>query len=379
MSQHLHIISLDIPFPVDYGGVVDPFYKLQALSEAGIKIHLHCFSRGRPEAPELNQYCVEVNYYIREKGHRAFSNKLPYIVGSRANTELLDNLLKDDYPILMEGIHCTYLVQDPRFHNRKLILRLHNVEYRYYKLLYQSERSLYKKLYLLHESKLLKRYEAWIATQPVMILAVSEEDVRIYREEFGARNIAHLPVFLPYKEVRSPEGMGCFCLYHGNLSVGENDRAARWLISEVFNDLKVPFVVAGKDPKPSLEKLAQKNRHTCLVANPGEDEMQDMIAKAQIHILPSYNNTGIKLKLLNALYNGRHCVVNESTVKGSGLEATCHIGTNAGAFKSIIAQLYHQPFREEELKLRSHLLCDQFQNKENVRRLIEWIWKHIDT
>ena len=44
------------------------------------------------------------------------------------------------------------------------------------------------------------------------------------------------------------------------------------------------------------------------------------------------------------------------------------------AFKSIITQLYHQPFREEELKIRTHLLSDQFRNKENAERLINWIW-----
>ena len=36
-----------------------------------------------------------------------------------------------------------------------------------------------------------------------------------------------------------------------------------------------------------------------------------MIAKAQINILPSYTHTGIKIKLVNAIFNGRHCLVNE--------------------------------------------------------------------
>jgi len=373
MQRHLHIISLDIPYPVDYGGVVDPYFKLKSLYEAGIKIHLHCFTGGRAPATELNKFCVEVNYYDRQKGHKAFSHCLPYIVGSRANTELLDTLLKDDHPILMEGIHCTFLVNDPRFRDRKLILRLHNVEYKYYRLLYQSEKSLFKKMYFLHESRLLRKYEAQIANK-VIILAVSEEDVTTYQQELGAKRISHLPVFVPYSDVKSPEGIGCFCLYHGNLSVGENERAAAWLMKEVFADLKVPFVVTGKNPSARLEKLAHKSGHTCLVANPGDQEMQDMIAKAQIHILPSYNDTGIKLKLLNALYNGRHCVVNDATVKGSGMDAACHVGMNAEAFKSIISQLYHQPFGEEEKKLRTHLLCHTFHNQKNAETLIQWIW-----
>ncbi|HUR09791.1 MAG TPA: glycosyltransferase family 4 protein, partial [Flavitalea sp.] len=180
--------------------------------------------------------------------------------------------------------------------------------------------------------------------------------------------------FLPYRTLKLPEGIGCYCLYHGNLSIAENEKAARWLIKEVFHDLKVPFVITGKNPSPSLEKLAHGQVHTCIVANPGEKEMQDMITKAQVNILPSYNDTGVKLKLLNALYNGRHCVVNESTVKGSGLDAACHIASNAQGFKSIVSQLYHQPLGEEEYRLRSHLLQHAFDNKKNAERLIAWIW-----
>ena len=30
-NKHLHIVTLDTPWPVNYGGVVDLFYKLKAL------------------------------------------------------------------------------------------------------------------------------------------------------------------------------------------------------------------------------------------------------------------------------------------------------------------------------------------------------------
>ena len=129
-----------------------------------------------------------------------------------------------------------------------------------------------------------------------------------------------------------------------------------------------------KNPSAKLKRLAHFSHHTCLVANPGEKEMQDMIAKAQINVLPSFNSTGIKLKMLNALYNGKHCVVNEEAVEQTGLEAACHIGTNAKAIQHIIAQLYHQTFAEEEINLRKRLLSAQFNNTKNAETLIKWIW-----
>jgi hypothetical protein len=102
--------------------------------------------------------------------------------------------------------------------------------------------------------------------------------------------------------------------------------------------------------------------------------MKDLIAKAQINILPSFNETGIKLKLLNALFNGRHCVVNEATVNQTGFEAACHIGTTARAFCEIISQLYYLPFADDEIRLRERLLCTHFNNHRNGQKLIESIW-----
>jgi hypothetical protein len=225
----------------------------------------------------------------------------------------------------------------------------------------------------MNESRLLKRYEETIANK-ALVLTVADQDTNTYRKEFGAKQVATLPVFLPYTEISAPEGVGCFCLYHGNLSVIENEEAAIWLMKKVFNDLKIPLVITGKAPSQKLQRIANKYGNVCLVADPSEQEMQDMIGKAQINILPSFNATGVKLKLLNALFNGRHCLVNEATVLSTGLESACHIGNNATAFKSQIVQLYRQPFAEEEIRLRKTLLLSTYDNKRNAQRLIQWIF-----
>ncbi len=373
MDKHVHIVCLDVPYPVDYGGVFDLFYKIKSLHERGIKIHLHCFEYGRGNPETLNQYCEEVHYYQRNQGHKGFSITIPYIVASRSSDELCRNLLKDSYPVILEGIHCTYPLYCGALKNRKIILRLHNVEYQYYHNLFRTEKSFLKKAYFYNESRLLKVYEKKVAKKAT-IIAVSEKDVHTYRDKFGVSDISYLPAFTPYEEINSKEGIGNFCLYHGNLSVAENEEAACWLLEHVFSKIKVPFVIAGKNPSARLQRLSYLNCHTCLVSNPDEAEMNDLIAKAQVNILPSFNATGVKLKLLNALFNGRHCVVNEATVDENGLGIACHVGTTAEALRSIVVQLYHKPFGEEEIILRQRLLGKQYNNTRNAQQLIESIW-----
>jgi hypothetical protein len=352
----------------------DVFYKLVFLHNAGVKIHLHCFENSREQQAELHRYCFSVNYYHRQVGHKGFSDKLPYIVCSRNSPDLVSNLLKDEYPILLEGIHCSFLLNDDRFRNRKTVLRLHKIEHIHYRKLFRHAFSPFKKLYFLHESKLLKRYEAGICDKATLILSASESDSGIFKKEFKAKNIAHLPVFTGFNDVKSVEGIGCFCLYHGNLSNPENEKAAVFLLKEVFDDLNIPFVIAGKNPTDKLKRIARTSQNICLVENPDENEMADMIGKAQIHVLPSVKGAGIKLKLLNALFNGRHCIVDDAAVKGTGFEPACHVAGNAAGFKSIIAQLYHRPFTIDEINLRKRLLYNAVDNAKNANRLIQWIW-----
>ena len=142
----------------------------------------------------------------------------------------------------------------------------------------------------------------------------------------------------------------------------------------VFNDLNIPFVIAGKNPSQKLHFMAEENKNTCLVANPDHNELQDMISKAQINILPSFNNTGVKLKLLNALYNGRHCLVNEAGVKGSGLEGICQVAVDADEFKTAISYLYNIPYSETENIQRQQLLDLLYNNKRNLQKIIDVFW-----
>ena len=372
-KKHLHIVTHDVPWPADFGGVIDLFYKIKSLHAQGVNIHLHCFSKDMQRQDELSKYCSSVNYYPRKNNISSFSLSLPYIVNSRSNDELIANLQKDDHPVLLEGIHCTYFLNNGKLSGRKIIVRLHNVEFEYYRQLGRLEKNLFKRFYYAHESRLLKRYEKAVANKATFI-AVSQADADLYKKEFEAKSIHYLPVFLPYTLAVGKEGKGCFCLYHGNLAINENEDAAIWLLKNVFNNCDIPLVIAGKNPSAKLQKLAHEHKNTCLVANPSGKEMQDMICKTQVHVLPSFNNTGVKLKLLNAVFNGRHCLVNKAGVEGSGLENYCHIAESANHFKDRIKDLFELPFTEQEIQQRQGLLQTQYNNEVNARKLITFLW-----
>jgi hypothetical protein len=164
-------------------------------------------------------------------------------------------------------------------------------------------------------------------------------------------------------------------LYHGNLEIEENEYAVKWLLKNVFHHIQIPFVVAGKNPSKKIKALVKVNNNACLIANPGERQMADTILKAHIHVLPSFNNTGIKIKLLNALFNGRHCVVNRGMVESTQLAELCHVVNTAEEFRERISMLYHQKFTAEEKQFRKKVLQQHFCNEANAEQMVKRIWE----
>ena len=340
--------------------------------DQGIKIHLHCFEYGRGEQPELEKYCEDVFYYRRKKYFRTPELRLPYIVSSRINPLLIKNLLQNNYPVLLEGIHCTYYLYSNQLAGRKVLVRLHNVEFQYYRQLARSASNVYKRMYYRIESRLLKKYEKVIAKK-AKLLTVTTNDKETYESIFAAKDVEFLPVFLAFDKVGSETGTGSFCLYHGNLSVAENEKAALWLLDHVFPGMPMPFVIAGKNPSSFLKSRIEKNKNVELVQNPSQEKLDTLIKTAHIHLLPSFNSTGIKIKLLNALFNGRFVITNLASVQGTGLEELCVIAEEPRDYREILSQLSEVSFTENEILKRKEIVSSMYDNEKNAQQLIRWL------
>lgn len=250
---------------------------------------------------------------------------------------------------------------------------MHCAEHSFYNSLINIDSSLLNKLYYQNESRLLKCYEKELSSKAVFA-ALTEETKSNYQELLGYKNIISIPAIVPWNKIDSKEGKGNFCLYHGNLSMPENEKSALWLLENVFNKINIPFVIAGKSPSSSLEKSALLRANTCLIANPSENEMQDLISKAHINVLPSFHAESCNIKLLNALFCGRHCVVNEKMASDPLLKSLLHIADDAESFRSIILQLMNEPFEQQDIKPRECLLQNHYNNEKNVLTLMRELW-----
>jgi transcription antitermination factor NusA-like protein len=368
--KELHIICLNVPYPVDFGANFEQFYKIKALYEAGVAIHLHCFLyKDNIEQPILLNYCKTVHYYQRSS---IVSFRLPFIVYSRKNEDLLQNLLKDKFPILMDGIHSSYLVLDKRFKNRKLLVRTLNVEYLYYKGLATATPFSLKKMYYLWEAYRLKNYERKIAAKASLI-TISSFDRDYFTNTYKAVQNTYIPVF--FESVFSiPTGYGNYCIYHGNLSVSENEEAALWLINHVFKTLSITLVIAGKNPDKRLIEMAAPYNHIHIISNPDKEEMDNLIADAHINVLPAINSTGIKLKIISALYQSRFCVTNSIGAMGITDKNMLVIEDDAHKMRNTVITLMQTEFTAKQKEQRIKALQTTFSTAANAPALIKLIY-----
>lgn len=365
----LHFISFDIPAPPDYGGIVDVFYKIKNLHEAGVKIILHCYAYGRPEAPELEQYCEAVYYYPRKTGWKGLSLTQPYMLYSRRDKALLENVRRVEAPILFEGVHTTYYLAHPSLAGRRKIVRNQNLEQEYFGNLAQRAPNLFRKIYYTLEARLLKRAESRLQAADVF-MTVAEHDHEFFKKLYPGKQHEYIPSFQPYNDIAVTPGLGTYCLYHGNLGHPENEEAALYLLEQVCPGSAVPFVFAGKDPSFALQQACAQLENCTLIANPSATEMAQLVGEAQVHLLPTFQATGLKLKLLHALFHGRHVVVNDSMVRGTGLAGLCHVASDAADFRKKTEALMALPFEEKDISARRALLLERYDNRKNAQRII---------
>ena len=337
----------------------------------GVKIHLHCFFYGRHQAQQLEQYCESVHYYPRRSFLSNFST-LPYIVNSRRHPALLQRLLQDDYPILFEGLHTCFLIFNEQLKNRKRIFRESNIEHEYYRGLMLHENSFWKKFYFDWEAKRLEAFEKFIAHADE-ILTVSEKDAAYFKNKFPNNNITNITSFHENDLVATHLGRGEFILYHGNLAVQENIEAAKFIITQVAPQSDYNFKIAGLHPHNDLFTLAKGIKNVEIIANPDEENMQRLMDAAHIHLLYTSQQTGLKLKLINALHQGRFVLCNENILHGTNATSECVIANTANDFVNKIDELMHRNLMLDDLEHRKIFLQTNFNNAKNIQQLIKII------
>ncbi|MFK8036707.1 MAG: hypothetical protein AB8B74_00325 [Crocinitomicaceae bacterium] len=366
MDKHIHIVAFDVPFPPNYGGVIDLYFQLKALHQIGVKITYHCFyyDGNNPPSNQLDQFADTVIYYHRKKNiGKLLLSKLPFIVATRSDKNLLENLLKDDSPIIFSGLQTCFYLNHSSLKKRTKIVRTHNIEHNYYRGLANVESNKLKKQYFLWEAKKLEKYEQELRHAQA-ILSIAKMDI-LHFEKYAPT--FHSPPFFRFKE-RSLgfEMKSTYGLFQGNLSVGENIETVKFIAKYIVPNTKHKIVIAGKDPSEKIVNIVSQFDNLELISNPEQEDMNVLIEKAQVNLLFTNQQTGIKLKLLHALAIGKHIIINSKMDDDGMFKNLCTIEDDPKIILDIFESKMSSMFSEKMFWDRKEKFLKTFNNELNA-------------
>lgn len=323
------VVALDNPHPPDYGGAWDIFYRIKALAAAGIEVDLVYFHKPlrAAAAPELAGLCRSVRGVARKTGLAAALSPLPYIVATRQACGDFETL-----PLIVEGVHGS------QFSGRRgnTILRVHNIESRYYSELAERESNPWKKTYFYLESQKLKRYEpkAWAAADVLACISRNEAEY--------LKNRGYPALWLPpFAEVRLfPPRVEKNLLFYGNMHVSENRLSARRAM-----DTRLPegwtLTLAGRGAQ-SLPQYRGAER----VEHP--ESLGPLMARAAALVFPQSQRAGLKIKVWQALATNKAVIATPEALAGTGIAFDPEAGifpfqSDLGDLVRALQPEYHRP------------------------------------
>jgi len=274
-------------------------------------------------------------------------------------------------PIIFEGLHSTAVLLKTNFPEQNIFLRAHNIEHNYIKGLSYSTTNIAKQLFFKIEAFKFKKYEK-IIDKLHGILSIAYFEHIYFLKTYKASSY-YIPPFHENSTFYTHKSIKNNVLYHGDLRVDDNIKSCLFLIDTLKNS-KIQFDIASSTINNKIIKGISGCQNIQFIKIKNNDQLTNLIYDAHINALPTFQKTGIKLKLVNALYKGKFVLVNSKMVDDTGLEGLCEIANSKKEFLTKIKVLLKTEFDQNHQIKRKEKLID-FNTKQNAQKIIDIIFK----
>ena len=153
--------------------------------------------------------------------------------------------------------------------------------------------------------------------------------------------------------------------------MADNLKASFYLI-KIFSKTAFPLIIASNHINTKLELAIKDFKNIKIEKFVNNNELFQLLKSAQINIVPTFQNTGIKLKLINALFNGRFCLVNNEMILNTGLKKLCYIANSKKEFLQKIEEISQLNFTKDSINERA-IVLKKFNNLNNAQKIIDLI------
>jgi glycosyltransferase involved in cell wall biosynthesis len=205
----------------------------------------------------------------------------------------------------------------------KVVLRAHNIEHLIWERISATSSNPFKKLYVRHLARTLKKYELSIVNQFDGLVTISEKDMHFFIHCGCRIPVTDITFGINPEEFREITGE---CEFPSLFSIGAmnwipNQEGIRWFLQNVWMDIhyqypSLKYYIAGREMPAWLMNTDYPN---VVVVGEVENALQFMNSKA-IMIVPLFSGSGIRIKIIEGMAAGKAII--STTIGAEGIQYT---------------------------------------------------------
>ena len=209
--------------------------------------------------------------------------------------------------------------------------------------------------YLRLQARRLAQYERRQATAFALNITVSEQDALTLQSLSPGCRTAVIPNGVDLDYFTPVHGVDQQALiYTGGMNMFANRDAVEWFLAEVWPRVKseapgTVFNAVGQDPSTALRRIAERDK---TVVVPGfVDDVRPWVARSSVYVVPLRVGGGTRLKVLDAMAQGKAIVATRIGAEGICVDHDKHLllADDPVEFAACVVALLRDPERRARL------------------------------
>lgn len=376
------VVAMDFPYPPGHGSAVDMWERILVLKEMGYRVDLLATVNEMP-GEDLKQAVREHvgNLWIvlRGRGLRSALSFLPFQVRSRIDLQNVQ--LGQHYDaVVLESEYVAAFLENPAARQTKLILRVHNEQFEYFREFAEGSRNLLKKFYCYSEALKFRFFSPKVMRTCDLLWFISDSERQEHVREVpqDSSKSFFVPTHVRSATMKPFSASGRTALFIGTLTISHNADAVAWYIEKIhplLSDLEgYGFQVAGRtagQPIPALKQLDKQHNNVFLEEDPVS--LEGLYNSAAVFVNPVICGAGVKVKVIQALQAGMPLISTSMGVDGTGFKDSIHllVADTAEEFAACVRRLMTEPMLAESLVRNAQaFLAERYDMKASMGKVL---------
>lgn len=313
-------IKTELLHPVDKGGRIRTYQMLRALREEHDIVYLTLDDgTAAPDAMERSKEYATTTELVPFRPPARLSARyfmdlvrnlvspLPYAIQRYRSAELqrrVDRLSRS-----VDIVVCDFLAPSQNVSGglgAPKVLFQHNVEAKIWERHADVSRNAVRRSYMSGQWRRMLRFEAEECRRFDHVVAVSDTDARIIREDYGVKSVSFVATgvdtdyFSPSRGARDDHEI----VFVGTMDWMPNDDGVQWFVKDVLPLIReqVPratLTVAGRTPSEALRRLAARTAGVQITGT--VPDVRPYLSRAAVSIVPLRVGGGTRLKIYEAM------------------------------------------------------------------------------